>query len=190
MAPSTRHRSHGCATQQGPNEGLPLPEPTPAPSTTAAAEPRWLTDHEQQAWRRLAAVMLKLPSELEAQLQRDSDMSHFEYWVIAILSESPDRSQRLSELAKHANASLSRLSHVVTRLEKRGWVVRRPSPDDGRASLAVLTEEGWEAVVAAAPGHVEAVRQFVFDGLSRRQVDDLGRVCDRILERLQCPPQG
>ncbi|MBW3621386.1 MAG: MarR family transcriptional regulator [Actinobacteria bacterium] len=152
--------------------------------------PRWLDDHEQAAWRRLAAVILKLPSELEAQLQRDADMSHFEYWVLAVLSEAPERSLRLSQLAAQANASLSRLSHVVTRLERRGWLSRQPCPEDARATLAVLTDAGYDQVVAAAPGHVEAVRRFVFDGLGADDVRDLARVCDAILARIHARPQG
>ncbi|MBW3663663.1 MAG: MarR family transcriptional regulator [Actinobacteria bacterium] len=153
-------------------------------------EPRWLTDPEQHAWRRLAAVVLKLPSELERQLQQDADVSHFEYWVMALLSEAPERRLQLSDLAAQANASLSRLSHVVTRLEKRGWVAREPCEHDARASYAVLTEAGWDKVVATAPGHAEAVRGFVFDGLDDGDVADLARVCDAILERLDARPQG
>lgn len=154
------------------------------------AEPRWLDEREQHAWRRLAAVVLKLPSELDRQLQRDAHMSHFEYWVLALLSEAPDRTLQLKELAGQANASYSRLSHVVTRLEERGWVEREPCPDDRRASNAVLTDAGWEKIVASAPGHVEAVRSLVFDGLDDRDVAALARVCDAILERLDARPQG
>ena len=153
-------------------------------------QPRWLDDDEQRAWRRLAAVILKLPSELEAQLQRDSGMSHFDYWVIALLSEAPDRTLRLSHLAAQANASLSRVSHVASRLEKRGWIERRHSPDDARATLAVLTDAGWGQVVAAAPGHVEAVRRFVFDALTADDVKELARICDAILVQLDGRPQG
>ena len=153
-------------------------------------QPRWLDDDEQRAWRRLAAVILKLPSELEAQLQHDSGMSHFEYWVIALLSEAPDRTLRLSHLAAQANASLSRVSHVASRLETRGWIDRRHSPDDARATLAVLTDAGWEQVVTAAPGHVEAVRRFVFDALTADDVKELARICDTILERIDGRPQG
>ena len=153
----------------------------------AAQEPRWLDDAEQHAWRQLAAVVLKLPSELEAQLQRDAGMSHFEYWVIALLSEAPERTRRMSQLASQANASLSRLSHVVSRLERRGWVTRRPCPDDARATLAVLTDAGWEQVVAAAPGHVATVRRLVFDGLDRDDVGELARLCAAILERIDAP---
>ena len=151
---------------------------------------RWLDDHEQHAWRRLAAVILKLPSELEAQLHRDAGISHFEYWVLALLSEAPARSLRLSQLACQANASLSRLSHGITRLEKRGWVTRQPCPDDARATLAVLTDDGLQQVVAAAPAHVATVRQLVFDGLSPTDVEDLARLCDAILDRVDTHPQG
>ncbi|MDX1657651.1 MAG: MarR family transcriptional regulator [Nitriliruptorales bacterium] len=154
------------------------------------SEPRWLTENEQQAWRRLAAVVLKLPSELERQLQQDADISHYEYWVLALLSEAPDRTLQLKDLAAQSNATLSRLSHVVSRLEKRGWVTREPCPHDARANNAVLTEEGWKKVVATAPGHVECVRSLVFDGLDDADVDDLARVCDAILDRLDARPQG
>lgn len=147
-------------------------------------EPRWLDDDEQHAWRRLAALVLKLPSELEAQLQRDAGMSHFEYWVIALLSEAPDRTLRLSHLAAQANASLSRVSHVVARLERRGWLVRHRSPDDARATLAVLTDAGWQQVAAAAPGHVEAVRRFVFDAITPKDVHELARICDAIVQKI------
>jgi DNA-binding MarR family transcriptional regulator len=165
--------------------------PTPAAPTSAAGddvqEPVWLDDAEQRAWRQLAALVLRLPSALETQLQRDARMSHFEYWVIALLSEAPDRTLRMSQLASQANASLSRLSHVVTRLETRGWVTRRPCPDDARATLAVLTEAGWEQVVAAAPGHVATVRHLVFDALDRDEVDELARHCAAILARIDAP---
>lgn len=149
------------------------------------SEPRWLTDDEQHTWRRLAAVMMKLPAALERQLQRDSQMSHFEYWVIAMLSEAPDRTIQLKDLADRSHASPSRLSHVVSRLEERGWVERRPCPWNARATNAVLTDLGWATVVAAAPGHVEEVRSIVFDGLTGRDVADLGRVCSVIAERLE-----
>lgn len=153
-------------------------------------EPRWLTDDEQHAWRRLAGVILKLPSALDAQLHRDADMSHFQYWVLALLSEAPQHTLRLSQLSAQANASLSRLSHVISRLEQRGWVTRRPCPDDARATLAVLTDAGWEQVVAAAPGHVDAVRRLVLDGLDDSDVAELGRLCGKILDRVHAHPRG
>lgn len=151
-------------------------------------ESRWLDEDEQRAWRALAAVILKLPTELDRQLRRDAGVSHFEYWVLALLSEAPDQTLRLSELAGQANASLSRLSHVATRLQERGWLTRAPCPEDARATLAVLTEEGYGKVRAAAPGHVETVRTRVFDGLDAQGVADLERVCEAIVERLDRAP--
>ena len=145
---------------------------------------RWLDDREQAAWRALVAVVLKLPSELEAQLQRDAGMTHFEYWVVALLSEAPDRRLPLSQLAGQANASLSRLSHVVTRLERRGWVRRVPSATDARVRVAELTDAGWDQVRAAAPGHVAAVRRMVFDGLDDDGVAHLRDVCHAIVEQI------
>ena len=147
-------------------------------------EPRWLSPSEQAAWRQLIAVVLKLPGTLEAQLRRDAGMTHFEYWVVALLSEAEDRRLRMSELASQANASLSRLSHVVTRLERRGLVRREPSADDARGTETVLTDEGYEHVLAAAPGHVEQVRRQVFDPLDARDVEDLTRIAGRIAARL------
>lgn len=153
-------------------------------------EPRWLDADEQHAWRRLAAVLMRLPAELERQLQRDSGISEFEYWILAMLSEAEDRTLQLKHLAQRANASPSRLSHVVRRLEERGWVERRQSETDARVSNAVLTEAGWEKVVASAPGHADAVRRYVFDAVSERDVADLSRICDVILEQLEARPQG
>lgn len=147
-------------------------------------EPRWLSAAEQAAWRALIAVILKLPGTLEAQLQRDADMTHFEYWVVALLSEATDHRLRMSDLAAQANASLSRLSHVVTRLERRGLVQREPSTDDARGTEAVLTDEGYQHVLATAPGHVEQVRRQVFDPLDARDVEDLTRIAGRIAARL------
>ena len=144
----------------------------------------WLDDAEQRAWRSLAAVILKLPAELEQALQRDAGLSHIEYWVMALLSEAPDGRLQLRHLAAQANASLSRLSHVVTRLDRRGFVVREPVPEDARATFAVLTDEGHAQVVAAAPGHVATVRALVFDGLSEQDVGDLERLCVSIAGRL------
>ena len=149
---------------------------------------RWLDADEQRAWRRLAAVVQLLPAAMDAQLQRDTGLTHFGYWVLAMLSEAPERSLRMSELAARSNASASRLSHVVTRLECRGWVRRERATEDGRGNVAVLTDAGWEAVVAAAPGHVENVRQLVFDGLDHEQVAELFEVCDRLLASLD--PEG
>ncbi|WP_434062036.1 MarR family winged helix-turn-helix transcriptional regulator [Actinotalea lenta] len=149
---------------------------------------RWLTEDELQAWVRLVAVVELLPGSLEQQLRRDSGLSHFEYYVMAMLSEAPERRLRMTALAARSNATLSRLSHVVSRLEDRGLVERAPCPADGRATNAVLTEAGWRAVEAAAPGHVEQVRRTVLDALEPQQVDQLRAIAGAILDRLD--PDG
>jgi DNA-binding MarR family transcriptional regulator len=146
--------------------------------------PRWLSSTELDAWMPLGGLLLKLPAALDAQMQRDSGLSHFEYLVLAGLSEAPRRTRRMSELAALANGSLSRLSHVVKRLEARGWVRREPCPSDGRYTNAVLTDEGWEKVLASAPGHVEAVRTLFLDALTGDELAALGAVARRILDRL------
>ena len=132
-----------------------------------SVEPRWLTDEERHAWMALGSVLFRLPPALDAQLQRDADLSFFEYGVLAALSEAPDRTLRMSDLAFLAEGSLPRLSQVVGRMERRGWVSRKPDPTDGRYTLAILTDDGWEKVVRTAPGHVEAVRLLVFDALTK-----------------------
>jgi DNA-binding MarR family transcriptional regulator len=145
-------------------------------------EPRWLTDEQQQAWRRFVMVLFKVPAALESQLQRDAGLTHMGYLVLLTLSERDDRRLAMSKLASLASASLSRLSHVVARLEAQGWVRRERDPEDGRVQIAVLTDAGWDKVVASAPGHVEAVQQLVFDRLTPTQVKQLARACDSLLE--------
>ncbi len=148
------------------------------------AQTRWLSDEQQTAWRRLAAVTMLLPAALESQLQRDADLTHFAYWVMAMLSEAPGRALRMSELAAMANGSQSRLSHLVARLEERGWVRRERVGDDRRGYVAVLTDAGYDKVVRSAPGHVEEVQSMVFDALTARQVAQLDEICAALLARL------
>jgi DNA-binding MarR family transcriptional regulator len=145
-------------------------------------EPRWLTDEEQQAWRRFIEVLVKVPAALEGQLQRDAGLTHMGYLVLATLSERDDRRLAMSRLAKKASASLSRLSHVVARLEAQGLVRRERDPEDGRVQIAVLTDEGFAKIVTTAPGHVETVRSLVFDRLTPAQIRQLGKLCDTLLE--------
>ncbi|TDW29604.1 MarR family winged helix-turn-helix transcriptional regulator [Cryobacterium psychrophilum] len=154
-----------------------MPEDSPT-------EPRWLNDDERTAWLRLIAVTMLLPSRLESELKRDSGVSHFEYYVLAMISENDARSLPLTELASRTNSSLSRLSHVLARLERQGFLTRCASRRDARASVANLTEEGWAKVVASAPGHVEEVRTVVFDPLTARQVTQLSDICGRLLSTL------
>ena len=147
-----------------------------------APEPHWLDDEERETWFAVTSLVTRLPTALDAQLQRDAGMSHFEYQVLAGLSMARDRTLRMSVLADFAEGSLPRLSQVVSRLEKQGLVRRRPDPTDGRFTLATLTEEGWEKVVATAPGHVAEVRRLVFDPLTRAQQRQLRAVGERIAQ--------
>jgi DNA-binding MarR family transcriptional regulator len=150
----------------------------------APQEPRWLDAEDSQAWRALAKTMFRLPAALDTQLRRDAGISHFEYEVLALLSEAPDRTLRMSELAMWAGGSLPRLSQVVTRLEQRGWARRTPDPADGRYTLATLTSQGQAKVTQAAPGHVQEVRRLVFDPLTKAQSRQLGEISRRIIRAI------
>jgi DNA-binding MarR family transcriptional regulator len=148
----------------------------------------WLTDDELTAWIRLVGVVELLPGVLDTQLRRDAELSHFEYYVLAMLSESPQRTLRMTALAARTNATLPRLSHVVRRLEERGLVERSACPQDARATNAHLTEVGWRKLRDTAPGHVATVRQHVIDALTPEQVGQLGDIAEAILGRLD--PNG
>jgi DNA-binding MarR family transcriptional regulator len=146
-------------------------------------EPQWLDKTEQAAWLALAGLMFRVPGVLDAQLLRDSNLTLFEYFVLSGLSMRDEHTARMSELAQFVNGSQSRLSNVVKRLEQRGLVRREASPENGRHINAILTGEGWEVVKEAAPGHVAAVRQFIFDTMSAEEVECVRKACDRIVER-------
>jgi DNA-binding MarR family transcriptional regulator len=147
-------------------------------------EPRWLSPDERDAWLALSWLMFRLPAAFDAQLQRDSGISFFEYLVLAGLSMSPNRRMRMSELAQFANGSLSRLSNVVKRLEERGWMFREPCTANGRYIEATLTDAGMAVVEQAAPGHVQAVRRSVFDALRPDQVTQLRDIGRQVAERV------
>lgn len=148
------------------------------------AEPRWLTPEERELWLKLVSISMLMPSAVDAQLKRDAGLNQFEYHVLAMLSEGPDMTRLMSDLAFHTNASLSRLSHVVTRLEKQGWVSRETCKTDGRATNVSLTETGWQKLKETAPGHVEAVRQMVFDPVTPEQVAQLNAALQPILDSI------
>jgi DNA-binding MarR family transcriptional regulator len=145
---------------------------------------RWLTADQLRAWKKFVAVVEILPGVLDSQLQRDAELTHFEYFTMAMLSEAPERTLRMTSLASATNSTLPRLSHVVSRLESRGYVERRPSAEDRRATNASLTEHGWQKVVATAPGHVATVRENVIDPLTDDDVVDLDRIMGRMLRQL------
>lgn len=149
---------------------------------------RWLSTPELSAWVRFASVLELLPGALDGQLRRDAGLTHFDYRLLSLLSETEEHSMRMSALARLTNSTLPRLSHVVHRLEDRGLVRRAPAPDRPRSTVAHLTEAGMRTVEEAAPGHVEAVRDTVIDALTPEQVDQLREISDRLLGRLD--PHG
>ncbi len=155
-----------------------------AVGVTAEGETRWLTPEQQQAWVVLLGVIARLPTALDAQLQRDAGITHIEYGVLSWLSRRPERTARMSEIAALNSVTLSHLSRIASRLEHRGWLRRASDPGDGRTTLATLTNLGWDKVVATAPGHVEAVQRHVFDHLQPTQVHQLLTLSAPILDGL------
>jgi DNA-binding MarR family transcriptional regulator len=142
---------------------------------------RWLTHDEEMAWRSIAKMMVTLPWALECQLQRDAELSFIEYHALARLSEDANHTLRMSELAALTHASLSRLSHLVQRLESRGLIRREPDPTDGRFTNAILTKAGYAHLVASAPAHVENVRALVINAFSASELRQLREACERLI---------
>jgi DNA-binding MarR family transcriptional regulator len=147
-----------------------------------------LTDEEQRAWRAYLTASRALFDALDRELQRDSGMPHAYYEILVRLSEAPRRTLRMSELADATGSSRSRLSHAAARLEAFGWIRRRTCDTDRRGQLAELTDAGFDALVAAAPGHVEGVRRHVFDPLTPAQVRQLTEISERMLAGLVDEP--
>ncbi|MEU5960291.1 MarR family transcriptional regulator [Micromonospora parva] len=145
---------------------------------------RWLAPDEQRTWRAYLTASRVLMDTLDRELQRDAGMPHAYYEILVQLSEAPGRQLRMSQLAQAAGSSRSRLSHAVARLEAAGWVRREDCPTDRRGQIALLTDEGFATLAAAAPGHVEGVRRHLFDALSPAQVDQLRRISETLAEHL------
>lgn len=139
---------------------------------------------ESDAWLGLVSVLELLPAALDAQLQKDSQLTHFEFMVLSLLQLAPGRVLRMKELAAGTNATLPRLSHVVSRLEGRGLVERAPCAEDKRATNAHLTDLGRREIVRATPRHVETVRGLVLDQLSREELAALATVAGKIARNL------
>ena len=147
-------------------------------------ETPWLDDTQRLAWVRFAAVLELLPRFLDSQLERDEKLSHFDYYSLAMLSEAPDRTLRMTALAAMTNATLPRLSRVMNRLEEASYVRREACPGDRRATNVVLSDAGWAKVVRAAPGHVRTVRELVIDALEPDQVEQLSAISAQLLSVL------
>jgi DNA-binding MarR family transcriptional regulator len=153
-------------------------------SITEGSSVKWLTDAELCSWLSVVRLMIGLPRALDQQLRRDAGLGMMEYQVLAMLSGRPRRTMRMSTLAEETNSSLSRLSHLVKRLEERDLVRREPDPADGRFINAILTDKGFETLAEAAPAHVAHVRSLVIDVLSPEQLRRVGLAADRIMSRI------
>jgi DNA-binding MarR family transcriptional regulator len=153
------------------------------------ADTRWLDDDEQRTWRSFITASRLLWDRVERQLQQCAGIPHAYYEIMVRLSEAPDRTLRMSQLASTSLSSRSRLSHAVSRLEEAGWVRRMPYPDDRRGALAQLTDDGMARLEAAAPGHVEEVRTLLFDPLSREQLAALRDISDTLAASLSDHPR-
>ncbi|MFW6689907.1 MarR family winged helix-turn-helix transcriptional regulator [Streptomyces sp. MAR4 CNX-425] len=140
----------------------------------------WLDDEQQDLWQALLTVVIALPATLDRQLQRDAGISNFEYGVLARLSMAGEATRRLSDLARDCDSTQPRMSKLMDRFEARDWITRRPDPDDGRYTLATLTDAGRQKLVEAAPGHVAQVKRLVFDPLSAAQRRHLGTALTRV----------
>lgn len=151
-------------------------------------ETRWLTSHEQNTWLRLWAVSAWLPTRLDEHLKGDYGVNFHDFFALSQISMSPEEKLSMSQLAAVSDMSPSRLSHVVARLEKRGWVERRPSESDRRTNYACLTPAGRTFIVEAAPSHVTRVRELVFDNLTPKETNELGRILEKVLAKL-APPE-
>lgn len=147
----------------------------------------WLTDAQQRVWRQYLNISRRLQDRIEGDMQRQAAMPQAYYLILAMLSEAPGRSLRMNQLAVILQASQSRTSHAVTRLEEQGWVRRERTPDDGRGQTAVLTDAGWDRVNVLAPGHAMTVRHTMFDALDDQDLADLGRIYDKIGNHLEGP---
>ena len=152
-------------------------------------EVRWLDDTEQAAWRAYLQASMQLFQQLDGELQRDAGLPLAYYQTLAMLSEAPERTLRMSVLAQRTWSSRSRLSHAVDRLAERGWVRRLSCPGDRRGAYAQLTDEGFAVLAAAAPSHVASVRRHLFDLLSAEEVAALAAMSLRIAASLTCPTE-
>ncbi len=158
--------------------------------TARMTRTRWLSQEEQQAWRSFLCACQALFTTVDAQLQHEAGMPHTYYEILVRLSETPGRALRMSQLAEASSSSKSRASHAVARLEERGWVRRLDCPTDRRGQVAELTDAGYAALAAAAPGHVEQVRKALFDALSPEQVRQLTAIAQAIVAASGGPVAG
>ncbi|AZI57168.1 MarR family transcriptional regulator [Nakamurella antarctica] len=150
----------------------------------------WLTQDQQHVWRQYLAISRLLNDRVERNMQRDGGMPQAYYLILAMLSEAPDHSLRMNQLADVLRASQSRTSHAVTKLESYGWIRREATPSDGRGQSATLTDAGWTRLRLVAPDHAETVRSIMFDALDEKDLADLGRIYGKLLAHMEPQTEG
>lgn len=148
---------------------------------------KWLNEQETRTWLAFWSVSEWTPTRLDEQLKRDMGINLHDYFALAQISMAPDERITMSQLAAVSDMSPSRLSHVVSRLEKRGWVTRTASQLDKRTNIAGLTDSGRAFIQKAAPGHVTRARELIFDPLTDEEVETLGEIMNKILTKLDPP---
>src|SRR3954469_6148600 len=146
-----------------------------------AEKVRMLSQHERAVWLRFVRMASAVLADLDHQLKRDAGVTHSQFLILSTISMARDHETGVSQLSETLRYSPSRLSHAFRRLEREGWIERRPDPDDGRVQLVRLTDEAMERIERVAPLHVVAVRARVFDQLTQVQVDQLGAISDALL---------
>src|SRR5262249_48259726 len=157
------------------------------PTLGQGSEPRWLSDHEQRAWRGYLAMNAQLNARLHRQLQTDSGLSLADFAVLVQLTDRPEEQVRVLELAEALQWEKSRLSHHLARMQQRGLISRQECTEDARGAFVVLTPHGRDTIEKAAPRHVDTVRDLVFDQLTPDQVAALDAIAQRVLARLEHP---
>jgi DNA-binding MarR family transcriptional regulator len=159
-------------------------------SDSVLSETPWLTDDEQRTWRSFMLATQLIDEALDRQLQRDANMPHAYYGILVALSEAPEQTLRMTDLARHLRYSQSRMTHAIASMERSGWAKRRSCPTDGRSQLVGITPKGAEVLRDAAVGHVAEVRSVLFDRLSDEQVEQLGTICSALLADSSGPERG
>ena len=149
---------------------------------------RWLTAEEQRVWRRWMTLNAQLSATLQRELQDDAGLSTQDYEVLVHLTDNPEGRMRVTDLARLMQWERSRVSHHVTRMERRRLVQRVECAEDGRGAFVVITPQGRAAIEQAAPGHVNTVRRLVFDALSPEEVDSFGAIIEKALAQLDNQP--
>lgn len=152
--------------------------------TPQPGPPQWLSSTEMDAWTNLVQLLMLVPTALDQQLREEAGLPHTHYHILSALSGQPEHAMRMTELARQAGTTTTRLSHAVSALEQRGWVGRRACRTDRRGQIAYLTDAGFAVLEAAAPGHVAEVRRLIFDHLSEDDVRRLAAITGKLLPSL------